>query len=409
MRILLLASALTLPFALPAHAQEALRPAVGKPLANARAYLGARNCGRAMQQVRVADSVPGKTAYESFVVEEMRGSVAQQCGDTAMAARTYEQLINSGRVSAAEQQKLMLAEISMAYSQKNYPGVVFWAERYLKAGGRDPSVQTFLIQGYYLQGKYAEAAHLQAAQIAATQRAGGRPTETQLQLLYNCQLHTNDAAGAARTMYELVYYYPKPDYWLNVIDDLRRKPGFSDRLTFDLDRLEFALGLLKTADDYMEMTELALQAPLPGEAKAIVDAGYAAGVLGTGPQAPRQQRLRDLVNRTYQSQLQALPKLAADAAGDRDGNRLAAVGEEYVSYGQFDKGLPLMEEAFRKGGLHHPDDIRLHLALAYMKAGDRNKAVAAFRAVDGHEGAGDLARLWLLYFSRQPATNTARR
>lgn len=399
MRAAFLASAILLG-ATAAHAQEALRPALGKPLAAAKSYLAARNCGRAMASVRAADAILGKSAYESFVTEEMRGAVAQQCGDTATASRTYQQLLESGRVSGAEALKLMLAEVSMAYTQRNYQNVVYWAERYIKAGGTDPNVPTFLIQGYYLQGNYAEAAKLQQQQIAAAQKAGQRPTENQLQLLYNCQQHLNDAAGSLRTMYQLVYYYPKPDYWLNLIDNLRRKPGFSDRFTFDINRLQLALGLVKTPADYMEMTELALQVPVPGEAKSIVDAGYSAGVLGTGAEAPRQQRLRDLVNKTYADEQKKLDAAATDAASDHDGNRLVTVGEELVSYGQYDRGISLMQQGIQKGGLRHPEDAKLHLGLAYLKAGKRAQAIATFRTVDGTEGAGELARLWLLYLSR---------
>ncbi len=411
MRAVLLASTLAFAATTGANAQEALRPALGKPLEAAKSYLASRNCARAMASVRAADAVGGKSAYESFVTEEMRGAVAQQCGDTATASRTYQQMLDSGRVSGAEAQRLMLAEVSMAYTQRNYANVVYWAERYIKSGGTDPNVRTFLIQGYYLQGKYAEAGQLQSQQIAAAQKAGQRPTENQLQLLYNCQQHTNDAAGSLRTMYQLLYYYPKPDYWLNVIDNLRRKPGFSDRLTLDVDRLQLALGLIKTAADYMEMTELALQVPLPGEAKAIVDQGYTAGALGTGTEAPRQQRLRDLVQRTYDSELKALPAAATAAANEHDGNHLVAVGAEYVSYGQYDQGLALMQQGIQKGGLDHPEDVKLHLGLAYLKAGRKPQAVATLRSVDGREGAGDLARLWLLYLSHpmmvQPAPPAA--
>ncbi len=44
----------------------------------------------------------------------------------------------------------------------------------------------------------------------------------------------------------------------------------------------------------MEMAQLALQAGYPAEAKAIIDKGFAAGALGTGAEAERHKRLRDL-------------------------------------------------------------------------------------------------------------------
>jgi hypothetical protein len=383
-----------------AHAQGALRPEIGKPLAKAKSYLAARRYSEAMAQVRVADNARNKSAEESFVIAEMRGAIAQSSGDVAMAARTYQELLASGRVPPAEQVKLLMAEASMSYQLKDYPAVVSWTDKYFKAGGNDPSMRTLLIQAYYLQKDYANAAKLQSAQIVAAFHAGQKPTEQQLQLLAACQENTGDKAGFQNTMTQLVYYYPKPDYWQNLIHNVQTKPGYSDRLSLDMDRFETAIGLIKTSQAVMEMTELALQVPLPSEAKAILDKGYADGILGQGAEAARQQRLRDLVNRTLADQQKTLGKQDADAATDHDGNRLLLLGETYVSMGNFAKGIPMMEEAIRKGGLRHPDDAELHLGVAFLKAGDKTKAMQTFHAVGGREGAADIARLWTLYIGK---------
>ena len=380
----------------PLHAQEALRPAIGKPLASARSLLAAHSYAKAMAAVRAADAVPGKTAHETAVIEQMRAAIAQQSGDTATAAHAYQQLLDSGAVTGGEAQKLMQGEVSIAYAQHNYPNVVYWADRYLKAGGTDPAMRTSLIQGYYLQGKYADAARLQMAQIQAETHGGKPPREEQLQLLYSCQQHLNDKIGQLVTIKQLVTYYPKPDYWLNVIDNLRTKPGFSDRLLLDIYRLEFSLGLVNKPAEAMEYAELALQAKLPGEAKKVVDASFAGGLLGTGAEAPRHQRLKALVDKSYDGMKVQLGHEDADAATDHDGNRLLGLGETYVSYGDFTHGIPMMEKALQKDDLRHPEDAKLQLGLAYWQSGDKRRAIAELRTVGGTEGVADLAQLWIL-------------
>jgi hypothetical protein len=351
--------------------------------------------------VRAADAVGGKTAHETMVIAQMRAAVAQASGDTATAASAYQQLLNSGQLPPGEAAKLMQGEVSIAFKQKNYPQVVYWADRYLKAGGGDPSMRNYLIQGYYLQGKYAEAAKLQVAQIQAETRGGHPPVESQLQLLYSCQSHLNDKVGELATIKQLVTYYPKPDYWLNLIDNVRTKPGFTERLLLDVYRLEFSLQLVNKPDDAMDMAELALQAKLPGEAKDVVDKSYAGGLLGTGPQAPRQARLKALVYKTYDAEKADLGKEDASAESDRDGNALLGLGETYVSYGMFDKGIPMMQAAISKDDLRHPEDAKLQLGLAYAKAGQKAKAVAELKTVTGTDGVADVAQLWILRL-RQP-------
>jgi hypothetical protein len=382
-----------------AQAQEAdkLRPEVGKPLQKAQEFVKEKKLAEATAQVREADNAKNKTAYESFVIEQMRGSIAQASGDYAAAAKSYEAQLASGRVSGAEETKLVMAVATSSYQLKDYPKAVTWIQRYLKEGGTDPAMRALLISAYYSAGDYANAGKAQAEQIAAEEKAGAKPTEEQLQLLQACQTQTKDNAGFVNTIEKLVTYYPKKDYWALLIHGLQVKPGFaSDRLALDLDRLQLAVGTLSTSAQYMDMAQISLQAGLTGEAKAIVDKGYATGVLGTGAEAPRQQRLKDLVTRTINDDNASMGKGDADAAAAKDGQALLDLGAKYVSYGKFDKGIPAMEAGVKKDALKHPEDAKLHLGLAYLAAGQKAKAVQMLKTVGGTDGTADLARLWIL-------------
>ncbi|HUP09160.1 MAG TPA: hypothetical protein VMU47_18515, partial [Caldimonas sp.] len=125
--------------------------------------------------------------------------------------------------------------------------------------------------------------------------------------------------------------------------------------------------------------------------------GFAAGVLGTGPQADRQKRLRDLIAKRLDEQRKSLPEDLRQAEAAKDGTALVDVGFNLVYDGQAAKGLRLMQEGMAKGGLKRPDDAKLHLAVAYLVAGDAAKAQSTLRAVGGSDGTADLARLWSLY------------
>ena len=378
---------------------QTLSAAVGTPLSKAKSLMAAHKYDQAMTQVNVA-AAKATNENERFVVEEMRGSVAQAKGDTVTAAKVFSDMLNSGKVSAGEQARLLQAEIGIAFEQKNYAAAIGWIQRYFKAGGNSAEMRNTLISAYYQNKDYANAAKLQQAQIAATVKAGQRPTENQLQLLASCQDQMHDTVGFENTMVQLVTYYPKPDYWANLVHNVQVSPGFSDRLTLDLDRVKMALGTTMTADDYMEMVLLALQIPLPGEAKKIIDDGYAKGILGTGPGAARQQRLRDLVNKKYADELPQLPKREADAQSQHDGNPLVLLGEEYLSYGQFDKGVSLIQAGIAKDDLRHPDDTKLHLGIAYIKAGQKAQGIKILKTVGGKDGTAGLARLWILMSAR---------
>ena len=125
-----------------------------------------------------------------------------------------------------------------------------------------------------------------------------------------------------------------------------------------------------------------------------------ANVLGGGTEAERQKRLRDLAAKTAADDQANLAKSEAEANAAKDGAGLVNVGWEYVTRGQADKGIPLMEQGLRKGGMKHIEDEKLHLGMAYLMAGNKNKGVQMLRTVQGNDGSADLARLWVLQSRR---------
>ncbi|HTZ69240.1 MAG TPA: hypothetical protein VMB71_01180 [Acetobacteraceae bacterium] len=376
---------------------DEVRPALGKPLQSALAAMRAGRYPQAMNFVRQADAVPGKTPHETYLVEQTRAAIAERSGDTATEAAAYQRLLATGQVAASEQVRIYQAEAALSYKAHDYPATVNWVAKYFKAGGTAPEMRTLQIQALYLSKNYKAAGQLQKQVVAAEMRAGRTPAENDLLLLYNCQKNDHDNTAALGTIKQLVYYYQKPDYWRNVIDTLRAKSDFSDRLLFEVYRLEFALNLVNSSSDAMEMAELAVQAKLPGEAKEIVDKSYAGGLFGNGADAARELRLKNLVDKTYNDMRATLDKQEADVATDRDGNRMLQLGETYVSYGMFDKGIPLMIEAMKKDDLRHPEDAKLDLGIAYLRAGNKRQAIAELRAVRGADGTEDIAQLWLLH------------
>src|SRR3990170_4747695 len=82
------------------HAQDAVRPEVGKPLQAAQELIRARKFEEALAKVREADAVGGKTANENFLIERMRLAAASGAGDADTAAKSYEAI--AARLSGAD-------------------------------------------------------------------------------------------------------------------------------------------------------------------------------------------------------------------------------------------------------------------------------------------------------------------
>lgn len=391
-----LVASLVLAGSIGAAQAQAVRPEVGKPLQQAGELLRAGKAKEALAKVREADAVANKNATEQLTIERMRAAAAQRAGDTRTAIQAFEVVF--GKVSGADAAQVA-EQLAFAYSQlKDWPRTTQWIQKAQAAGSS--SAQLKQLQAYVQgqSGDYAAIARESAAAVSAAEQGGRRPDEGDLLRLADAQARTNNAAGQTATLDKLLAYYPKKEYWAIYLGRLPRKSGFSDRFSLDVMRLKLATGNLAKTDEFMEMAQLALQAGYPAEGKAIVDKGFAAGALGTGAEAERHKRLRDLADKREAEARASIEQRTKDASAAKDGNDLVQIGYAYATMGQADKGIALIEQGMAKGGLKRPEDAKLRLGLAMLQAGkNKSKAVQTLRSVQGADGAADLGRLWALY------------
>lgn len=372
---------------------QALRPEIGKPLQQASTLLKAGKAREALAEVRKAEAVGNRSASEQLTIDRMKAAAAQRAGDNALAAQALNAVY--GKVSGAEQAQTA-ESLAFAHSQlRDWAKSREWLDK-ARALGRD-SAQLRQLDQYLLSqsGDYAAIARDAAAAVSAAEKARRAPDEGDLLRLADAQQRLNNSAGYIGTLEKLVAYHPKKDYWAAYLSRLPRKSGFSARLGLDLMRLRLATDTLETTDEYFEMAQLAIQAGLPAEGVKIIDKGFANGRLGTGPEAARHQRLRDLATKRDAERRASLPADAGAAANAPDGNALVELGAVYVSIGDVERGVKMIEQGIAKGGLKRPEDARLRLGMAQLQSPKlKAKGLQTLRSLKGTDGVAEIGRLW---------------
>jgi Tfp pilus assembly protein PilF len=390
----------------PASApQDAARPEVAKQISGAQELIKQGKHAEALAKLREADATPNLTPYEKFFIDRTRGAAALGAGDLPLAIQSLDSALASGRLAGDDLTNVLRALSDLNYRSKDYPKAIAAAQRYYKEGGKDPVVRTIMVNSLYLGGDYPAAARELAADVKAEEAAGQQPPEQQLRMLASAQAKVKDDAGYTATLERLVARFPKPELWNDLITRVQTEPGFDDRLRLDAYRLRLAAGAMASPAEYVEMAQLALQAGYPAEAAKAMDAGYAKGVLGTGPNAKAQQQVRDEAKRKAAADAPQLAQAAGSSSG-REGNVLVNIGYALVTAGQADKGAALIEQGLAKGGVKHPEDAKLHLGIAQWMAGQKEAAAKTLKTVQGKDGTADLARLWTL-LAQAPASAVA--
>lgn len=403
-RHLLCGFSLAVSLAFPAAAQETqtVRPEVGKPLQAAVELLKGKKAREALAKAREAQAVPNKTPYESYLATRVFAQAAAAAGESGVAASAFETAAESAAAPEAEKRQFLAAAAGQYYVAKDYAKAAETSARYSKQGGTDTSVRTIYIQALYLGNNFAAAAKAISADVEAEEGAGKRPPEEQLQLLANAYLQQRDTAGYTKALEKLVAYYPKRDYWLNLLHGVATRQGFSERLALDVARLKLETGTMRTPNEYLDAAQLSLLEGFPAEAAKIIDRGYAAGLLGTGAEAERHRRLKDLAAKNLAEDKKSLVQDEGKDNTTREGRALFNDGFNLVLHGKADKGLAMMQEGMRRGigPSKRPDHARLQLAYAYHLAGQNERAIQLFKGVQGNDGSAALAHLWVIRLGR---------
>ncbi len=379
-----------------------IRPEIGKPVQAALDALKAKKGKDALARLHETDAVGGKTPYETYLIERVKGQAAGMAGEPAVAAAAFEAAVASSAIPAADKAPLLAAAAGQYYTAKNYAKAGDACARYFQEGGSDPAIRTLQTQALYLGGDLAKAAHELQAEVKAAEAAGKVPAEQQLQMLADIANRQKDSASAINVMEKLVTHYPKKDYWASLVYSVSTRSGLSTQLSLDVLRLKMATGTMRTVDEYVEAAQLAIQAGFPAEAKKFIDAGYDAKLMGNGagPDIERHKRLRDTAAKGLAEDTKSLGLDDAKVAAAANGDPLMNTGLNYVLRGQADKGLPMMEQALKKGGFKRAEDAKLHLGFAQWLAGQKSKAIETLRTVKGTDGTAEIARLWVLVAQR---------
>lgn len=346
----------------------------------------------------LAAATPPGNPQEVAALQRTRGLVAAQAGNLPLAASSLEAALASNGLSEADRAGAVETLVKVNYNLKNYPAARDWARKAIDGGRASPEMSALLARSLYMNQEFAPAvAELQAA-VARDTAAGRKPQDEDLRLLANAQLQMNDEAAYLATLQQLIRHHPKPEYWPDIVVRTMQQPGFAERLWLDGYRLKRHVGAMTDADDYLHMADLAKRAGLPAEAKAVLDAGFAAGVLGSGSGADSHRKQRDDINRLA---AQDRELLAGSSTVPVDANAAFATGLAKVSIGQNERGIEMMKAALGKT-LRQPEQARLQLGATLASTGRKADAAAVLGHVGGTDGTQALARLWLLAIDAPP-------
>lgn len=351
----------------------------------------------ALEKLKEVEGLADKTPYDTHVMNELYGFVYVRTQQYPEAAKALEAGLSDGFLEQAEIDSRLKALAQVNYQIKNYDKAIEFGNRVIKAGQADDDMITLVSQAYYIKEDYKGTIKFVDEYNDTLIKAGKQPKEQTLNLGLSSCIKLDDNDCATKALEKLVAFYPKPNYWQNLLQTLFSQPGMTDKNLLQVYRLATEVDGLRGADDYMEYAQLAIEAGSPGEAEAILEKGNAKNIFTDAKLADRSKRLLDNAKKQAEQDRASLDKIAKDAAAGKTGDKDVSIGLAYLGYKQYEKAVEAIQRGISKPGVQNMGEANLLLGIAQLGSGHKEEAQKAFSAVKGDAKLERIANLWSLH------------
>ena len=335
---------------------------VGPLLKEAQALIAAKNYKAAMAKLNEAEAVKS-TPDDTAIINQFKSAISISSADPNTPGGAK-------------------AKFAQDYNAGKFKDVIADAEYLRKNGVFDAQSQLIVGQAYYKAGDYAGC-------VRYAKTLSGNDTALELQA--RCAYEIGDDATQRAALEALVSHTGKAEYWVGLLKLGERARGLSDHNSLDIARIRLLTGSMQTKDDYVALAQYALQFKLAAEAQTALEKGVAAKVLTDD----RSMRLLATAKQMASAALAAEPKTLAAATAAPQGDDLVAVGENMIGEGKAKDAVGVIQNGLKKP-LKDAANGQMRLGQAYLVAGQKSDAIAAFDKVKTPEKDAMIAHLWSL-------------
>lgn len=340
-----------------------------------------------------AANAAAKTKDDKYVIAQLHLKAAVDAKDGAGIGAALEAMIASGGATQDELIPLHTNLGKQYYSAKQYDRAAAQFEKAVALNPSNSDATVMLAETRKAQGRGPEAVALLQKGIASRVAAGQKPAEEwykrAVALAYEGKMPV-----AGQLSRDWVAAYPTPTNWRDTLRIYQTGSGLDDDMLIDVLRLQRATGSLAGESDYFRYANTAYTKGFPGEAKAVLEEGFAAKAIDRN--RPIFRDVLAAASAKTAADRASLAGLERAALASSAAKQAMVTGDAYLGYGEWAKAAALYRAALTKSGVD-ASLANLRLGIALARSGDKAGATAAFKAVTGTRA--DIAKYWLLYLS----------
>ena len=339
-----------------------------------------------------AAQAKAQNADDKYVISQLQLKAAVDANNEAAMGQALEAMTQSGAPEGGT--AIIYANLGkIQYNAKAFDKASAAFERVIQLDPKNTEAMILLAEARNAQGRTTEGVGLIQKAIGIETAAGRKAEESwykrAVALAYNANLAISPAIAR-----EWVAAYPSPKNWRDAIRIYQTTSKLEDSALIDSMRLAQATGALSGENDYFRYTNTLVTRGFPGEAKMVLEQGFAANSISKSKATFAQ--LYSLASTRSQGDRASLGASAAAAVAGSDAKKVMVTADAYYGYGDYAKAADLYRAALGKSGVDK-DLANLRLGMSLARAGDKAGATAALNAAGGAQA--EIAKFWLAYLA----------
>lgn len=375
-------------------AEEGYKPKISSGAA--KAILELQTAVNSKDPAAIAAKLPeaeakAKSKDDRYAIARLKLQAAADAKDMVGLRKAVEEIIATGAVPATDMVPLYVNIGKVTYDEKKFAEASSIFERILQLDPNNRDILLLQAESLAKQGRGIEGLALADRAIAAEKSANGKATEELLRFVF-AMAYNNKLPGVTERSLALVSAYPTPTNWRDALRIYQSGSGLENSQLIDIMRLAYVTDALVSESDYYRLANTALLKGFPGEAKAVLESGFAKNAVSRTSSALKP--LYDSAVTKSQGDHASLAGAAKTAMAAQTAKQAISIGDAYYGYGDFAEAATLYRAALSKTGADK-DLINLHLGMALARSGDKAGAKAALETVGVAQAT--VAKFWLAY------------
>jgi tetratricopeptide (TPR) repeat protein len=380
----------------------ALRNKVYEKLAEAQEAAENKDLAKASKILDGMIASGGKKAlnsYELANVYNLYAFIYYSQEDYAKALKAYENVVAQPDIPIAMEVNTKFTIAQLYFVQEQWQkGINALLEWFKVTESPNANAFVLLSQGYYQIKDYDKALFNVEKAISMYKEKDKLPKEQWYNLARFLYFEKNEINKTVDVLEELLKYYPKKQYWVQ----LSHMYGEQQKESEQLSAMETAYvqGMLDKSTEQVTMAYLYLNGEVPYKAAKVMDKGLKNDSIDG---KSKNWEIAGSAWRQAQEIDKAIPAMEQAAAKSDKGELYTRLGNVYLDGDQFKKAITALNKGLSRGGVKRPDTARLVLGMAYFNTKQYSKAREAFKAAGRDERSAKYANQWIKYMETELA------